>query len=127
MHNSPITLHKKTTMLTHTNPPNSHPKTPLANTKTRHFPTFFTTKPLIIIKNPTHHFFTTAALFWHWKILALMPKSDELVGSRLGEEASHCLSAASFGLRAKAAAHGPAKILHSLDLFCLLFCVKTKK
>ena len=54
---------------------------------------------------------------WHWKMLAPIQESNRVVGFRLGEEASHCLSAASFGLRANAAAHGQAKIFHSLDLF----------
>ena len=45
------------------------------------------------------------------------PKSNKVVGRCIGERASHCLSVASFGLRANAAAHGQAKILHSLDLF----------
>ena len=93
--------------------------------------TYQTQSPKPKLKNPTHpdnpdnpanpdakpKKTQNAAPPWHWKILASIPKPNKIVGCCIGDEASHCLSVASFGLRANAAAHGHAKIIHSLDLF----------
>ena len=45
------------------NPSISITKPTIGNAKTRQFPTFFGPNPLIIIKNPTHHFFRSNPLF----------------------------------------------------------------
>ena len=49
--------HLKTTSKTPQKPLKTPSKIPIGNAKTRQFPTFSAPNVLIIIKNPTHHFF----------------------------------------------------------------------